>query len=512
MTRGLLRRLPQHGGFQHVPIARGSMCSGIFAPQASSICLGRLQSSAKETLASGRSETEAEFWALRESLAIPVDRWATWPEYTLASSVVHGKTNRDLVEQPMGNSAAPACSVPHQRQPPKVICNSPSVFSHAEFVSSYIRDLCLSGAVEEAPLASLVIPQLFQSECFMFTFDLKDGYHHISVAEAHRKYLDFSWPLDGTVRYFRFAALPFGLKPAPGVFTKVLRPLVAHWRRKGLRILMFLDDGTGAASSLVAARQMVDIVRADLTCAGWLVNETLGHMVDSTENWIHFSPTRVDRLLAILERLNGSSEQIPVRYLARLAESLVSMWMALGSISRLQTRSLHALVADVSAESWDAYASITPLVKAEISFWRQHFQSFHGQPIWPCKLLIMSLTWSDSSDTGWGGFCLHDGVAVARGKWPFHSSARTSRSTLRELLAIRYTLVSLRTHIAQRQICINTDNQNVVRILCNGSGKVELQEPAVAIFLFYTTIKACLFCAVGPEGPQCYSGLLVENH
>ena len=454
MTRGLLRQLQQHGGQQHVLIARGSISSGIFAPPASSICRGRLHSTAEETLASGRSETEAEFWALRESPAMPVDRWVTWPEYAPASSVVHGNTNRDLVEQPMGNSAAPACLVLHQRQqpscqpsthnkisvhgrlkpcvsfwrgigasefvlkiiecgyflcftalpPPKIICNSPSVFSHAEFVSSHIRDLYFSSAVEEAPLASLVvvsplgvlpkkngklrlildlryvnqfladmhfsfenlrvIPQLFQSECFMFTIDLKDGYLHISGAEAHRKYLGFSWPLDGTVRYFRFAALPFGLKPAPFVFTKVLRPLVAHWRSKGLRIFMFLDDGTGDASPLVAARQMVDIVRVDLTCAGWLVNEsksdfhpkqrieTLGHIVDSTENWIRASPTRVDRLLAILERLHGSSERIPVSYLARLAGSIVSMWMALGSISRLQTRSLHALIPDVSAESW----------------------------------------------------------------------------------------------------------------------------------------------------------------
>ena len=41
--------------------------------------------------------------------------------------------------------------------PPKVICNSPSVFSHAELVFSHIRDLCLSGAIEKALLASLVV-------------------------------------------------------------------------------------------------------------------------------------------------------------------------------------------------------------------------------------------------------------------------------------------------------------------------------------------------------------------
>ena len=34
---------------------------------------------------------------------------------------------------------------------------------------------------------------LFEKGDFLFSFDLKSGYHHIDIAEAHFKYLGVSW-------------------------------------------------------------------------------------------------------------------------------------------------------------------------------------------------------------------------------------------------------------------------------------------------------------------------------
>ena len=60
---------------------------------------------------------------------------------------------------------------------------------------------------------------------YLFSFDLKSGYHHIDIFPDHQTFLGFSWVFSGTVRYFCFASLPFGLSSAPYVFTKCLRPL-----------------------------------------------------------------------------------------------------------------------------------------------------------------------------------------------------------------------------------------------------------------------------------------------
>ena len=74
---------------------------------------------------------------------------------------------------------------------------------------------------------------------FLFSFDLKSGYHHVDIAECHWKYLGFTWQ----EKFYVFTVLPFGLSTACYAFTKLLRPLVRHWRSKGLKIVVDLDDG-----------------------------------------------------------------------------------------------------------------------------------------------------------------------------------------------------------------------------------------------------------------------------
>ena len=71
-----------------------------------------------------------------------------------------------------------------------------------------------------------VVMMLFGPGEWMFSFDLKSGYHHIDVAQKYRKYLGFSW--EGAL--YRCVVLPFGLSSAPYVFTKMMRPLVKLWQ------------------------------------------------------------------------------------------------------------------------------------------------------------------------------------------------------------------------------------------------------------------------------------------
>ena len=75
---------------------------------------------------------------------------------------------------------------------------------------------------------------------FMFSFDLKSGYHHVEIFPEHRQYLSFSWIFSsGVTRYFQFSVLAFGLSSAPYLFTKLLKPLVKKWRTEGKSIVVF---------------------------------------------------------------------------------------------------------------------------------------------------------------------------------------------------------------------------------------------------------------------------------
>lgn len=101
----------------------------------------------------------------------------------------------------------------------------------------------------------LVVLGILKPGDFIFTFDLKSGYHHVEIFEGHRNFLSFSWKFpNGCVSYFHFAVLPFGLSSAPYLFTKLFKPLVKMWRSRGTTIMVYLDDGLGASSNEIACK------------------------------------------------------------------------------------------------------------------------------------------------------------------------------------------------------------------------------------------------------------------
>ena len=115
---------------------------------------------------------------------------------------------------------------------PAVFRNNRSSSAHAKFVEDAIRELVESGRVIEVVVPPLVVNPLsvsvqatgkkrlildlryvsnclrkmrvkyedwkvalsyLMTEAFMFSFQLKSGYHHIEIFEGHQTYLGFSW-------------------------------------------------------------------------------------------------------------------------------------------------------------------------------------------------------------------------------------------------------------------------------------------------------------------------------
>ena len=77
----------------------------------------------------------------------------------------------------------------------------------------------------------------FEKDAYMFSFDLKSGYHHVEIASEHQTFLGFSWKFHQAegCQYFAFSILPFGLSTAPYIFTKCVPPLEKYWRLQGVK-------------------------------------------------------------------------------------------------------------------------------------------------------------------------------------------------------------------------------------------------------------------------------------
>ena len=112
------------------------------------------------------------------------------------------------------------------------------------------------------------------SNLWTYSFDIKSGYHHVGIYPSHQRFLDFSLVFNGVRKYFKFVILPFGLSTGPYIFTKVMRPLVKHWRSQALRIVVvYLDDGLGVCGTKDTCLRQSLLVRSDLISSGFVPNK-----------------------------------------------------------------------------------------------------------------------------------------------------------------------------------------------------------------------------------------------
>ena len=325
---------------------------------------------------------------------------------------------------------------------------------------------------------------LLEKGDFMFSFDLKSGYHHVDVTEAHQEFLGFSWGGN----YYVFTVLPFGLSTACYMFTKLLRPLVRYWRGQGVKIVVYLDDGLGAAAGSERALHASNFVQSTLKQAGFVLNtekstlkptqrlKWLGFVVDLAQGQIEVPDDKLVRLLDTLRSLQHAS-QIPARQLASVIGKLISMGLALGPVCRFMTRSLYTVLD--TREWWSSMLSLTAEAREELDFWLSSLDDYKSQPIWHSPSAVR-VAYSDASDSGYGGYTVEHGPCVAYGQWS--QDETTQSSTWRELTAVLKVLQSLTSKLANQRVRWFSDNQNVVQILQVGSKQPQLQAIALRIF------------------------------
>ena len=80
------------------------------------------------------------------------------------------------------------------------------------------------------------VKYLLQPGDWMVKLDLQDAYFLVPLSPDHYKFLRFFW------KGILYEYLAFGLCSAPRVFTKLLKPVVAYLRERGIRLLIYLDD------------------------------------------------------------------------------------------------------------------------------------------------------------------------------------------------------------------------------------------------------------------------------
>ena len=113
---------------------------------------------------------------------------------------------------------------------------------------------------------------------------------HLPIAKTSRKYLQFIYHN----KLYQFCVLPFGISTAPRVFSKILKPVIALLRTRGISLIIYLDDLLIAAGTYIDCLNHTKQVISLLESLGFRTNyeksmiiptqklEFLGFIIDST--------------------------------------------------------------------------------------------------------------------------------------------------------------------------------------------------------------------------------------
>lgn len=331
----------------------------------------------------------------------------------------------------------------------------------------------------------VIAKQLLGEGYYLYTFDIKSAYHHVDIFESHRTYLGFQWQHHGKPTFFIFNVLPFGLSTAPYTFTKLLKPVVSHWKGSGLRVCMFLDDRLGGNFSLESALVDAKSVENSLSKLGFILNSSkcnwqpalvqtwLGHVFNMSTNQLYITQSRVTKLKESLSTILTNPTRVTAKGIAQVAGRIISMSEAIGPTVYLHTR--HMYYAIETRTSWNSVILCSPKLMEELTFWNTNIDVLNGKKLFEQPQSFDTVVYTDASEQGYGGYVISDKEKlICQGQWA--KDEKVQSSTWRELKAVHNMLLSVGSTMQGHKVQWHTDNKNITRIIHRGSMKPNLQE------------------------------------
>ena len=180
-----------------------------------------------------------------------------------------------------------------------------------------------------------ILPMLKRVD-WAVSIDLSDAYHHVPIARPSRRLLGFSF----AGRVYQYRALPFGLRPAPRLFTRLISAVAALLRGCGIRVFCYLDDWLIVADTPTPPHSTPGFTLGLVQSLGFLINWEksaltptqhpvfLGAEIDMPNQLARPTRERVGKILVAARALRAR-ETAPARtwmqflgYLASLVEVL----------------------------------------------------------------------------------------------------------------------------------------------------------------------------------------------
>lgn len=316
------------------------------------------------------------------------------------------------------------------------------------------------------------LPHMCHRGDYLASFDLRDGYHLLSIRQEDRKYFH----VDILGEIFECIALPFGWSLSPYFFGKTVRVLVKALRRRGIPTLPFVDDFLLVLGpSVHRGWQVLSLVDSLLlrlglsrhpTKGSWFPTQSLTHLgvhVDTVRGLFTVPASKLaslrHRAALVLQYARSHRRWVSKRSLASFVGLAVSLSLPLPSV-RLWTRALYDVMAQ--RQGWSCDVRLTHAAFRDLDRFTHLSASLPelaGTPLWPSNPDQTMAT--DASRLGWGATL--GPHLLARGSWRPHQ--QLEHITTLELRAVLYGVEAFLPHLRNSTVDLWVDNTAVMHSL-----------------------------------------------
>ena len=306
------------------------------------------------------------------------------------------------------------------------------------------------------------IKSLVNPNDYLASIDLSDAFLSIPLHHESKKFISFHF--NGTT--FSFNVLPFGLTSSPRIFSKVLRPVISHLRRSGIKVSAYLDDIILCSPDFNSLLSHVDATISLLTDLGFTINRDksslipsqslihLGYLWDTVKFSLSIPSDKISKVKLFASYI--LSHPVSIRDISSFLGIVVSMTIAF-PFSPIHYRGLQACFLSHRRQSdcWeDAFYPDDEAI-SDLQWWSLCPSTLPSASLFP---FVHDLTLTtDASSSGWGA-SLSNGLS-ASGSW---SQLDLDHINFLELKAIYNGIMSLLPHIKNHSLKILTDNISCV--------------------------------------------------